>query len=408
MGRRGQSQWLNATAPAVAGRLGALLAKSRPPGRPSLHRASSRMVVKDLYATDHADLRQGGRFRWLVSTCLAATVGAIAILVVIYGSSDPGDTPDGLLPTLKRMSESAAAPGMSDLKRRQDGLKWQVPRTDRLQVTSGAMSTRYTIHEMLRQRVGGRDKIYAKRYVRIVGRLTPVPSNYSDVIPPFNPFRLFANNNPVGSGDSETELSDARTDVAIKVVELLGGILPEEDGQELAESEVEEIVERTESGAETAAAPDGTTPGAGGALAAGTPSAADLQNAQNSTILAKSAFDADDSGGAGPRSRHDQGGPGRRRRHAGQDPDRLGRRQMAVRGHARAGNTRFFPSPLSRWGRKSRSRSCPRSRTPTKRNHRRSASMLWPMAAKCISSLYRAARPANSSPTLRRAPDRTT
>lgn len=281
-----------------AGRLGTFLATARPrPQRPSLHRASSRLAVKDIYSSDHSDHRQTGRFRWLVSTCLAATVGAVAILVVIYGSSDASDTPEGLLPTLKRISEGSVATSGLDRPRRQDGLRWQIPRTDRLQVTSGAMSTRYTIHEMLRQRVAGRDKIYAKRYVRIVGRLTPVPSSYADVIPPFNPFQILANNSPVGSSDAEVETTDKRTDVNVKVVELLGGILPEEDGQELAESEVAELVERTKTTAENASALANAMAGAGNALASGMPSAGELENAQNSTILAKSTFDADDQTG---------------------------------------------------------------------------------------------------------------
>jgi hypothetical protein len=38
--------------------------------------------IKRIYEAENAENRAGGRFRWIVSTCLAATVGAIAILVV--------------------------------------------------------------------------------------------------------------------------------------------------------------------------------------------------------------------------------------------------------------------------------------------------------------------------------------
>lgn len=273
------------------------ISRARAPGWPSLHRGSSRLAVKDLYASDHVGDRPGGRFRWLISTCLAAAVGAIAIFVVIYGSSDPEDTSAGLLPTLKRMGEGAVAAPSAELRPRQEGLKWLVPRTDRLQVTSGAMSTRFTIHEMLRQRVAGRDKIFAKRYVRIVGRLAAVPANYSDVIPPFNPFRLLANNNPVGSGDVDIDIDSLRSDVSVKVVELHGGILPEEDGQELADTEILELVSRSDDDANNAASESDPAQGAGGALAGGTATAARLDDAVNTTVLTKTDFDAEDEPG---------------------------------------------------------------------------------------------------------------
>jgi hypothetical protein len=38
---------------------------------------------KHIYEPEDSEPRAGGRFRWIVSTCLAATIGAIAILVVV-------------------------------------------------------------------------------------------------------------------------------------------------------------------------------------------------------------------------------------------------------------------------------------------------------------------------------------
>ena len=63
---------------------------------------------KHIYEADtHSEPRAGGRFRWILSTCLAATVGAIAILIVVYGSSDSEHLNDGLLPALKSIGEGA-------------------------------------------------------------------------------------------------------------------------------------------------------------------------------------------------------------------------------------------------------------------------------------------------------------
>ena len=213
-----------------------------------MHRgAKARGTFRDMYAVDHAEPQREGRFRWLMSTCLAAAVGTIAIVVVIFGSADQQDTGrEGLMPALQRLRESTAAPPLEAMLRRDDGLRWAVPKVDRLRVVTGALSTRYIIHETLRQKRGGREYIYAKPYVRIVARLAPVPANYTDVIPPFNPFKLYDNNKPIGSEEDGAQQSAGRSDVSVRVVELLGGILPGEDGQEIDADEARELVSKTE------------------------------------------------------------------------------------------------------------------------------------------------------------------
>lgn len=259
----------------------------------------SREYVRDMYATDHAEPQREGRFRWLMSTCLAAAVGATAIFVVIFGSADQQDATSGLMPALQRLRESTTAPPLEALLRRDDGLKWSVPKVDRLRVTSGALSTRFVIHETLRQKRGGREYIYAKPYVRIVSRLAPVPPNYADVIPPFNPVKLYANNKPIG--EEESTQSGAKSDVTVKVVELLGGILPGEDGQELDNEEAQELVTKVASAA--APKPDPTTEIAETDPAInsdqlGPAASAESQpetRAPNTTILAKSGGDEPDS-----------------------------------------------------------------------------------------------------------------
>ncbi len=223
-----------------------------PRGLPQVYRGRSLRALRDVYDSDHADARLSGRFRWLVSTCIAATVGAIAIVVVIYGSMDPNESREGLMPTLKRVRESGL-PSLAQVPRAAEGLSWATPKTDRLQTLSAAMSTRYVIHESMRQRQSGREKIVLKPYARIVARLAPVPANYSDVVPPFNPFKLYANDAPVG-GDEAEEGAGQRRDVSMRVVELLGGILPNEDGQELDTQEVAELVSKTEQAASDPAA----------------------------------------------------------------------------------------------------------------------------------------------------------
>lgn len=248
-----------------------------------------------MYATDHAEPQVEGRFRWLMSTCLAAAVGGVSILVVVFGSAEKQGADDGLMPALERLRASTAAPPLEAMLRHDDGLKWAVPKVDRLQVTTGAKSTRYVIHETLRQRRGGREYIYAKPYVRLVARLAPVPTTMVERIPPFNPFKLYADNKPIGDAEDDATSPGASTaDVSIRVVDLLGGVLPLEDGQSIHDEEAAELVERLLSSEIPAM-------GAEGELAAADPSlsaelgqeAPDEPAAPNTTILAKAG---DESG----------------------------------------------------------------------------------------------------------------
>lgn len=209
------------------------------------HRGRSRMVGEELFATDHAESRQVGRFRWLFSTCLAAAVGTVAIVVVIYGSMDHSGAPEGLLVPFTRMAEAPDAKPLSEMVRRREGLRWVVPRSDRLEVTTGASSTRYVIRESRTERRGGRKYTAHKPYLRLVARLAPVPGDFDDVIPPFNPFKLYANAKPVGSTDDGEEGTSTRADVQVKVLELLGGTLSNEDGQKMEPAEVLELVEKS-------------------------------------------------------------------------------------------------------------------------------------------------------------------
>jgi murein DD-endopeptidase MepM/ murein hydrolase activator NlpD len=274
-------------------------ARHAPRRAPPLYRGAKTRSLRDIYATDHAEPQREGRFRWLMSTCLAAAVGGVSILVVIFGSADHQEAQDGIMPALERLRASTEAPPLEAFLRRDDGLKWAVPKVDRLQITTGAKSTRFIIHETLRQRRGGREYIYAKPYVRLVARLAPVPPNSAETIPAFNPFKLYADNKPIGDEEEDgAARTPGATDVSIRVVELLGGVLPLEDSQSIADDEAAEIVERFAS-AETVAANE-PAPGEGVAPAEGelgldAPAQASAEEpvAPNTTVLAKAGQDDD-------------------------------------------------------------------------------------------------------------------
>ncbi|WP_290979604.1 peptidoglycan DD-metalloendopeptidase family protein [Hyphomicrobium sp.] len=235
---------------------------------------------QELYEAENvSEPRAGGRFRWILSTCLAATIGAVAILIVVYGSSDNDHLNDGLLPALKSIGEGALVPQVALTPKNADGLKWMMPKSDRLQLTTGALSTRYIIHESSKSRRDSREYVRQKPYARIVARLAPVPVDKKDDIPAFNPFKLYGSGQPSEPGDSDDNAGSglSRTDVSTKVVELLGGILPEEDGQELDTQEVQDIVERSGDTNATAYVGDGSGAPLDGVASAGiaTPGSAD-------------------------------------------------------------------------------------------------------------------------------------
>jgi hypothetical protein len=109
------------------------------------------------------------------------------------------------------------------------------------------MATKFVILDAVRQRRGSRDYIMNKPYARLVARLAPISKAEALRVPPFNPFKLYANTTPL---DAAERLEDGQQDASVKIVELLGGIVPSEDGQELSAEEVAEVVARAQAAPE--------------------------------------------------------------------------------------------------------------------------------------------------------------
>lgn len=234
---------------------GALAFEQRSRGLAQVSRGRGRNAGRDMYDDDHAVDRHGGRYRWLVSTCIAGTIGVFAIFVVIAGSTENRGGGDGFMPALQRLRDGATTPELIPRLKQSTGLKWAVPKTNKLEASAGLTSTRYVIHETVRQRRDGRTYIHAQPYLRVVARLAPVPAESRDVVPPFNPFQLYADKDPVGL--RKNAKGKERQDVRIEVVELIGGTLPREDGQSIDDREALELIgqfrlEETMSAAETA------------------------------------------------------------------------------------------------------------------------------------------------------------
>jgi murein DD-endopeptidase MepM/ murein hydrolase activator NlpD len=258
--------------------------------RATAHFNRSRRQVGGVYASDHADSRRGGRFRWLFSTCLAAAVGVLAILVVLAGSTDTRQADGGLMPTLRETPATAFHLPSASV----DGLRWAIPKADRLVIPTGAVATLSHIPDRVRQRRGSRDYISYRLYVRLAARLGPVSKADAQRVPPLNPFKLYANTAPVGEADRQDD--DA---ASVKVLELLGGVLPAEDSQELTPEEVAELVMRAQAADEEAGklrpgeGQEAMTPGdmLAERSAKGSP---ELAAAPNTSVFSKSVYESED------------------------------------------------------------------------------------------------------------------
>ena len=239
-----------------------------------LHRGQLRLA--DILTRDHSDARESGHFRWLLSTCLAASVGLIAIAAIVISSIDLQQ--DGL----PRSPYSHV-----------DGLPWAISKTDKLLIPSGVVAARFDISDVVRERRDGRDYIFEKTYHRLVARLAPISKAQAEAIPRLDPIALYANATP---RDRTRRAEDDRQNGEVKVVQLLSGTVASEDGQELEMQEVVDLVARALDAGEhqTAMHSEGVRPTAGEPLVEKAMRAAFEAPPPNTSILEKSVFEADD------------------------------------------------------------------------------------------------------------------
>lgn len=224
---------------ATTGRFRAPRLREQSRGLPQVYGGRARRSIRDIYEVDHA---HGGRnrFRWLFSTCLAAAVGTIAIGVVIYGSLNRGDDVTSVLEQLSSAQQPAPTP--LRLSVIGDGLNWAIPKSNRLHIASAALTARYTIHEQVQVRRDNRPFIQIRPHLRISLRLVPASPSHRDVIPPFNPFKLYAATALANDNAREEVAGQGQGQIKARVVELVGGILPGNDGQEMDNAEVTALV----------------------------------------------------------------------------------------------------------------------------------------------------------------------
>jgi murein DD-endopeptidase MepM/ murein hydrolase activator NlpD len=177
------------------------------------------------------------RLKWLASTCVAGMVGVCLIGVAIYASMNMDDG-SGMVSSIRRASLAALQP-IRGARLANDGQSPNGQKEDRIQMTSAGFVTRHVIHDTVTEQQGAREFITIKPYVRIVaGLATDLPAD-ADKLPPFNPFKLYSDQTPVGAGETA---SDAPQAVAVNLVDVPGAQVPQSDGIELRTDEVATLV----------------------------------------------------------------------------------------------------------------------------------------------------------------------
>ncbi|MEO0730482.1 MAG: hypothetical protein AAFY64_08880, partial [Pseudomonadota bacterium] len=199
-----------------------------------------RHLRRDIYERDRQNRGGGHTFRLMLSTLFAATVTLTITGVVVYGSIDKRSNQSfDLFEEIQNAQRPA--PTMPVGTGADGGLNWVTPKQDRAQLASNALISRHVVHEQVRIRRNGRPFLQIKPYLRIVARLAPASRDYADIIPAFNPLKLYG---PVAkSGGSDGDEDDMGAGSLTQSIEPeIRDSLPIEDRQKLAAFEVAAFV----------------------------------------------------------------------------------------------------------------------------------------------------------------------
>lgn len=169
--------------------------------------------------------RRGVSLRWLfacalVGSCGAALLGA-AILVAMRGDTGHPEQPE----TVAARASSAAGDGGGARK------------ADKLVSEQPVMAARHAIRAPMSQRIGNREVIRVRPFVRLASSLSLTTGVYATNIPPFNPLRLFAEGGQPNERYAEPVVDVPDADVTIVKRDLAGIEIPPGKPQ-LGDSEV--------------------------------------------------------------------------------------------------------------------------------------------------------------------------
>jgi len=199
--------------------------------------------LPELYLRDAKARRLISRLKWFISTCIVGAAGLCIIGIAMYASTDMEDG-SGMVGSLRSATLATLKPkATGNLIEEKVALPGE--KTNKIETTTKGLTTRYIIQDSVVERRNTREFVTVKPYVRITATLSTVKPDNHDEIPPFNPFDLYAERKDAEKGasqSSQTEKAPHNEFLRAKFVDLAGGFLPNEDGQELTDDEVERHV----------------------------------------------------------------------------------------------------------------------------------------------------------------------
>ena len=199
--------------------------------------------LPELYMRDAKARRLISRLKWFISTCIVGAAGLCIIGIAMYASTDMEDG-SGMVGSLRSATLAALKPkSTGNLIEEKIALPGE--KTDKIKTTTKGLTTRYIIQDSVVERRDAREFISVKPYVRITATLSTVKPENSDTIPAFNPFDLYVEKTSSGEradGQDQLEKAPHNQFLTVRIVELAGGFLPEEDRQEFTDDEIERYV----------------------------------------------------------------------------------------------------------------------------------------------------------------------
>ncbi|WP_230532845.1 M23 family metallopeptidase [Microvirga roseola] len=172
--------------------------------------------------------------RWLGASVLTGLTGAALIGASIYIALE-GATTSALPP------ERVAMNGLAGSRAEESRESNTARKSDRLNRTEVANAARHTFRAPMTIRNGEREAIKVRQFVRIATNLSLTAGTYASDIPPFNPLRLFAEDNQERI-EATPEITDAdvsvvRRDLASTVIEASAPALADSDILAILEEE---------------------------------------------------------------------------------------------------------------------------------------------------------------------------
>jgi murein DD-endopeptidase MepM/ murein hydrolase activator NlpD len=146
--------------------------------------------------------------RWLAATVLTALSGASLMGGAVYAALD-GEYRFASFPEMARIALKAAGERVSNL----------AGKSDRISLISEHASARQTIRVSTTTRIGEREIVRVRPFVRVATNLTLSPTDLAANVPPFNPVKLMAEAD-AGSANDETPQAEPSGDLTIVMRDL--------------------------------------------------------------------------------------------------------------------------------------------------------------------------------------------